>query len=172
MPLTSIRSGLPLPHGECAECDYVGPAGSTGGCPKCGGAWKNIYVYGTGGIKVGALEARTRNPKEIDGKVLNVATLRAKTIEDIHDTTIQRTIDGESADLQIKFKVNQRGEVELLHVHCEKDKTTSEWKRGTGSLIEDFYDISSDGNGASIFRCKACGRKWSSIGRMEIPNEK
>jgi hypothetical protein len=108
----------------------------------------------------------------VNGKDMKVTTVKAATDDtggDVQNTTIKRTVEGESADLQIKFKVEEDGRVELLHVHCLSDKERSEWRKSSELPIETFYDISQD-NGSQIIRCKACERRWSTVGRMTEPS--
>jgi len=171
MRLGVKRNKMPSPIGECANCGYVGSPHANAACPKCGGAWKHIEAYGAGNSK-GRLGIRIQNPKRVNGKNMNVTTVKADIDgidDDVHNTTIKRTVEGESADLQIKFKVEKDGGVELLHVHCLRDKELSEWSKSSELPIETFYD-GSQNNGSQIIRCKACGRRWSTTGRMTEPS--
>ncbi len=115
------------PIGECATCGYVGSPRANDTCPKCGGAWKYIEVYGTGKAKAGISDIRTQNPKHVNGKKMNVTTVKVGIHDKVNAATIKRTDEGESADLQIRSKANKNGTVELLHVHCQHDKKSSEW---------------------------------------------
>ena len=169
MRLSVKKNKMASPIGECANCGYVGSPHANGACPKCGGAWKHIEAYGAANSKAGLSGIRIQNPKRVNGKNMNVTTVKAGIDDDVHDTTIKRTIEGESADLQIKFKAGKDGGIEVLHVHCQHDKEPSEWSKSSGLPIETFYDVSLD-NGSQIIRCKACGRRWSSVGRMTEPS--
>ena len=155
---------------ECANCGYVGSPSAEATCPKCGGAWKHAETYGTINMKT-SLAIRIRNPKYVNDKKIDVTTVKAGIDRNVEETTIKRTMDGESADLQIKSRIDKDGGVELLHVHCQKDKESANWGKGSEVPIEKFFSISQD-NGANIIRCKACGRRWSSIGRMETDQTK
>ena len=156
---------MPPPIGECANCGYVGSPHANGACPKCGGAWKHIEANGAGNSKGGLSKIRIQNPKRVNGKNMNVTTVKAGIDDDVHNTTIKRTVEGEPADIQIKFKVEKDGGVQFLHVHCQHDKEPSEWSKSSGLPIETFYDVSQD-NGSQIIRCKVCGKRWSTAGRM------
>jgi uncharacterized protein (UPF0212 family) len=59
------------PNFECAKCGYVGPPEpNKAGCPKCGGAWKKVFVeeFGVGKDTVTSLEitSPTLTDKELD----------------------------------------------------------------------------------------------------------
>ena len=49
---------------------------------------------------------------------MNVTTVKSTTDRLVQETTIKRTLAGESADLQIRSRTDNDGNVELLHVHC------------------------------------------------------
>jgi hypothetical protein len=76
-----------------------------------------------------------------------------------HDRTIKRTINGEAADLQIKF-VLEGNHWNMVHVHCMKCKATSEWKRSSGQSLSDKYLCENIGNGIFKITCKSCWRVW------------
>jgi hypothetical protein len=102
---------------------------------------------------------RVQTPKSVNGKKMNVTTVKAAIDDNVYATTIRRTTEGESADLQIKFRVNKDGTVEFLHVHCQCDKESSGWGKADGRPIEELYD-KSQVDGSTIIGCKACGRRW------------
>lgn len=128
---------------------------------------KHAEAFGTINVKTG-LGIRIQNPQYVNGKKMNVTTVKAGIDGNVQETTIKRTMEGESADIQIKLRTDKDGRVELVHVHCQKDKEYASWGKASRLPIEKFFDISQD-DGASIIRCKACGRRWSSIGRFELP---
>ena len=161
----------PSPIGECAVCGYVGSPHASSACPKCGGAWKYIEVDGTGNSKAALSGVRIQNPLFVSGEKMNVTTMKVGIDDDVYASTIKRTVEGESADLQIMFRVNKDGTAELLHVHCQYDKESSEWGKASGRSIDEFYEISQV-NGEQIIRCKVCERRWSSVGRMTQPSAK
>ena len=109
------------------------------------------------------LDIRVKNPKPANGKETLVTSLKTTISGNVQETTVKRTIDGEHADLQLKFINQPNGKVEYLHIHCQKDKQSSEWGQASGLPIKKFYDISQDNN-SQIIRCKVCGRKWSTAG--------
>jgi len=109
------------------------------------------------------LDIRVKNPKLVNGKKRLVTTVKSTSSGNVQETTIKRTIDGEHADLQLKFINQPNGKVEYLHIHCQKDKQLSEWGRASGVLSKKFYDILQD-NESQIIRCKTCKRKWSNAG--------
>lgn len=51
---------------ECSKCAYIGPPDADGTCPKCGGAWKHIEVFGTGNSSghVKGLETKSSQVKK------------------------------------------------------------------------------------------------------------
>jgi hypothetical protein len=74
---------------------------------------------------------------------------------------VQRTIQGEAADLEIKAIRGSDGRVELVHIHCMKDHESSDWYKSSGLPVERFYDVS------MTIRCKKCGKIWDAGGRMK-----
>jgi hypothetical protein len=109
------------------------------------------------------LDIRVKNPKPVNGKKRLVTTVKTTISGNAQETTVKRTINGEHADLQLKFINRPKGKVEYLHIHCQKDKQSSKWGKASGLPIEKFYDIFQDNN-SQIIRCKICRRKWSSGG--------
>ena len=171
MRLSISRNKMTSPIGECAICGYVGPPHANDStCPKCGGAWKYIEAHGAGNANVGISEIRAKSLKDEN---VRVAISRARINDNVHDTTIQRTVDGEAADLQLKFRIGKDGTVDYLHIHCQKDYQSSPWGKANGLPIDRSYEISND-DGSHIIRCKTCGIRWGSTGRMtekSPPNE-
>jgi len=104
------------------------------------------------------VEVRVTWPKEIDGKVKQIVTVKLETGDSGEDRTVKRTIKGERADLQIKYVV-EGGQRIMVHLHCQKDKETNEWGRMSGKPMGDFYRI--DGY---IVQCLKCKREWDMRG--------
>jgi hypothetical protein len=89
----------------------------------------------------------------IGGKKYMITKLKTDVAGNEDSRTIKRTTKGESADLQLKFVRNSKDEAELVHVHCQKDK----------SNIESLYIISKS-DPSFLVTCKICGRAWNSGG--------
>ena len=109
------------------------------------------------------VDIRVKNPKPVNGKKRLVTSVKTTISGDVQETTLKRTIDGEHADLQLKFINQPNGEVSYVHIHCQKDKQSSGWGKASGPAVETFYDIFKDNN-AQIIRCKICKRKWNTAG--------
>jgi hypothetical protein len=115
------------------------------------------------------VDLRVQNPKAVNGKKMFVTTVKTAVIGNVQETTLKRTIDGEHADLQLKFILHADGRVEYLHIHCLKDKELSFWGKASELPIEKLYDVS-QGDRSQIIRCKICNRAWSSSGWQTSPS--
>jgi|SRR5208282_4169970 len=106
---------------------------------------------------------RLRRPVRRDGKREDITILKSTVGETSEDRTIKRTIDGEKAALQIKWVVGSDGTIEIVHIHCMKDKPSSEWSKRSSLPVERFYEVSHKDD-IWLIKCKICGRKWDSSG--------
>jgi hypothetical protein len=100
------------------------------------------------------------NPAVRQGKRTLIVTAKGTSDADTFSTAIKRTISGESAELQIKSVRDSSGSIEIVHLHCLRDKATSAYKRGKAPKIEELYDIIQ----VLRIRCKICGREWFNDG--------
>jgi hypothetical protein len=116
-------------------------------------------VFGSENIGFTSVEVRVKNPKVINGKKELVTTVKTRVTGQAQETTLKRTVNGEHADLQLKFINHPDGTVEYLHIHCQKDKESSSWGKSSGELIERFYEFSQEKD-SQIIRCKRCKRAW------------
>ena len=111
---------------------------------------------------------RVKNPKIVNGKKVLVATKKGTIRGNIEEAMVQRTIEGEAADLEIKTIRRPDGRFDFLHIHCMNDHETSEWYKKSGLPVERFYDIKRDDNAHTMtIRCKKCGRIWDAGGLMK-----
>ena len=109
------------------------------------------------------VELRATRPVERRGKKIKVTVVKTTVDNEEEARTIKRTVDGESADLQIKWVKHPSGEFEIVHLHCMKDKERSAWNRTEKMLIDKVYDVTKN-DGTWTIRCRTCGRVWKSGG--------
>jgi hypothetical protein len=109
------------------------------------------------------LKIRVKNPKTIKGKNEFVTTVKTSVKGTVQETTLKRTIDGEKADLQLKFINHPDGTVEYVHIHCQTDYESSRWGKASGRPLEELYEFF-QGKGSQVIRCKKCKRVWPLAG--------
>jgi hypothetical protein len=83
------------------------------------------------------------------------------------DRTVKRTIDGERADLQLKWAREYNGNLTFVHIHCMKDKGSSEWSRTSWQPMSRLYTVTQKGDTSWDVLCNICGRKWNSGGSQQ-----
>jgi len=107
---------------------------------------------------------RLKRPNIQNGKRRDVTLLKSTLIARGagEDRTIKMTMNGEKADLQLKY-VQRHGVVELVHIHCLRHKESSDWRKTSGIPVEKFYKVSYK-DGIYEIICKGCGRRWNSSG--------
>lgn len=115
-------------------------------------------------IQLSMVEARLRRPVIRKGKEMKLTILKTGVSDHEEARTIRRTLDGERADLQIKWVKHPPGEFEIVHLHCMKDKSTSEWKRGGKVPLENLYETRKVNPTTLVVKCKSCRRQWNSGG--------
>ncbi len=76
--------------------------------------------------------------------------------------TVKTTLDGERADLQLMWVRDSNGVPKFVHIHCMKDKGSSEWSKTSGQPISQFYTVTQKGVTSWKVTCNKCGRKWES----------
>jgi cell division inhibitor SulA len=108
---------------------------------------------------------RVKRHKRINGNDVMVTVMRSAVVGNIAQATVMRTTDGEQADLQLRYIMRKSGKVEFLHIHCLKDKQSTEWRKESGLPSEKFYEISQDDTWFIV--CKRCKRTWNSSGLMK-----
>jgi hypothetical protein len=114
------------------------------------------------------LHVRVKNPRVVKGKKILVATKKGTVRGNVEEAMVQRTIQGEAAELEIKTIRGSDGRVEFVHIHCMKDHESSSWYKSSGLPVDRFYDISKDDDALTItIRCKKCDRIWDASGRMK-----
>ncbi len=86
-----------------------------------------------------------------------VTTVKSSISGYVQETRLKSTVDGEDAELELRFILGPKGEIEFLHVQCLSE--VSPWRGSIGLPLEQFYDIT-HGRGSQIITCKLCGRKW------------
>lgn len=133
-----------------------------GPCLKCGKEGVSARASGTFGLGL-SLGLRTTKPVVIDGKRFQISVLKTNVVGLVEDRTVKRTVEGESADLQLKFVKNEKGTYELVHVHCLKDKDRSEWSRTMGVPLDRLYVVTR-AQPSFLVTCRICHRTWSSGG--------
>lgn len=109
------------------------------------------------------LDLRAKHSVLRNGEELRITTLKTTVTDAEESKTVKRTIDGEKADLQLKWVKHSDGTFEFVHLHCMKDWESSNWSKTFGFPIEELYDVT-QASGTWIVRCKKCGRRWSSAG--------
>lgn len=109
------------------------------------------------------LDLRVKHPVLRNGEELRITTLKTTVTDAEENRTVKMTVDGERADLQLKWVKHSDGTFEFVHLHCMKDWESSNWSKTSGSPKEEFYDVTQK-SGTWIVRCKKCGRRWSSAG--------
>jgi len=144
---------------KCMHCGFRLPPNHSGPCPNCGKTGTSAEAFGSANIGFSSVQLRVKNPKTINGKKELVTTVKTTVLKNVQETTLKRTLDGEHADLQLKFINNPDGKVEYVHVHCQKDYDLSPWGKSSGEPLEKFYEFSQE-NGLQIVRCKICMRAW------------
>jgi len=105
---------------------------------------------------------RAKKSVKRDGKKLKVTILKTHVDNREEERTIKRTIDGEKADLQVKWVKHSDG-IEIVHIHCMRDKKSNEWGRASGTPVEKSYHLVQKNTTWEI-TCKKCGRKWNTGG--------
>ena len=113
------------------------------------------------------VELRVRRPAVRDGKEVKITTVKTTATDDDDSRTVKRTIDGERADLQLKSIKHSDGAIEFVHIHCMRDKETSDWRKTSGLPIEKFYEVTQKAATSWEIRCKTCGGRWSSAGETQ-----
>lgn len=114
------------------------------------------------------LHLRVKNPKVVKGKKILVATKKGTIRGNVEEAMVQRTIQGEAAELEIKTIRGSDGRVEFVHIHCMKDHESSKWSKSIGLPVERFYEVSKDDVALTMtIRCRKCGRIWDAGGRMK-----
>ena len=92
-------------------------------------------------------------------------TIAKTTVNDREEArTVKSTIDDERADLQLKWVRKSDGTLIFVHIHCMKDKGSSEWSRTSGQPISRFYTLTQKEGTSWEVKCNTCGRKWNSAG--------
>ncbi len=89
-------------------------------------------------------------------------TGKTNAFSQVEDRTVRRTINGERADLQVKYVAGT-----IVHVHCMKCHQSNEWKRSSGLPISSKFDVSGVSPGIQRIRCKRCNREWRSDMHVE-----
>jgi len=105
------------------------------------------------------LDIRVKNPKIINGKSELVTTVKTRVKGTVQETTLKRTVDGQKADLQLKFINHPDGTVDYVHIHCQTDYESSPWGKATGRPLEELYEFFQEKD-SQVIRCKKCGREW------------
>jgi hypothetical protein len=117
------------------------------------------------------LGLRVQAPAVRGGKQVMVTTVKTTVTDQYDSRTVTRTIDGESADLQLKWLKHPDGTLEFWHIHCQSRtppcKGKSRWSKISGLPIEKFYEVTQKAPTSWIIRCKTCGRRWSSAGETQ-----
>ena len=114
------------------------------------------------------VHVRVKNPKVVKGKKTLVATKKGTVRGNVEEAMVQRTIQGEAADLEIKTIRGSDGRVEFVHIHCMKCHESSNWCKSSGLPIERFYDVSKNDAALTMtICCKNCVRVWDAGGRMK-----
>jgi hypothetical protein len=112
------------------------------------------------------LGLRVKHHVARSGKELDRTTLKTTITDAEEDRTIKMTIDGEMADLQLKWIRHSDDTLEFVHIHCMKDWEASNWSKTSGLAIEQFYELKQNED-TWLVRCRTCGRTWSSAGTTD-----
>ncbi len=109
-----------------------------------------------------SLDIRVTHPVKRVGKELRVTTLKSHVDDREENRTLKRTVDGEKAQLQVKWIKRPNG-IEIVHMHCLTDKKSSEWGKSSGVPLDKFYNLIQK-DAVWEITCKKCHRRWNTSG--------
>ena len=100
------------------------------------------------------------------GNRKRLTILKSHVGDDEEHRTIKVTLDGEEADLQVKW-IKSFDSVEVVHLHCLKHKESSEWGKASGIALERFYKVTqTETKNVLEIMCRGCGRRWITSGSV------